>query len=208
LIESIEGKQGKPRLKPPFPADVGLFGCPTTVANVETVAVAPSECRVWGWRRCVDRNVPRADRFEQLVFIAFPCPPSLAIARRSGKWFASFGRERNHGTKLFCVSGHVNAPAVFEEEMSMPLQEMLERHCGGVRGGWQNLKGVIPGGCSVPVITRDVSEKVLMDYDSLKDHGTSLGTGAIIVMDQSTDMVAAIARFVSLEAGPHTRAIR
>jgi NADH dehydrogenase (ubiquinone) flavoprotein 1 len=98
---------------------------------------------------------------------------------------------------LFCVSGHVNAPAVFEEEMSMPLQEMLERHCGGVRGGWENLKGVIPGGCSVPVITRDVSEKVLMDYDSLKDHGTSLGTGAIIVMDNTTDMISAIARFVS-----------
>jgi NADH:ubiquinone oxidoreductase subunit F (NADH-binding) len=79
----------------------------------------------------------------------------------------------------------------------MPLQEMLERHCGGVRGGWENLKGVIPGGCSVPVITRDVSEKVLMDYDSLKDHGTSLGTGAIIVMDNTTDMISAIARFVS-----------
>ncbi|GHJ85419.1 hypothetical protein NliqN6_1821 [Naganishia liquefaciens] len=159
LIESIEGKQGKPRLKPPFPADVGLFGCPSTVANVETVAVAPT------------------------------------IARRGGAWFASFGRERNHGTKLFCVSGHVNNPAVFEEEMSMPLQEMLERHCGGIRGGWQNLKGIIPGGCSVPVITREVSEKVLMDYDSLKDHGTSLGTGAIIVMDQTVDMIRAIARF-------------
>ncbi|KAJ9125378.1 NADH-ubiquinone oxidoreductase 51 kDa subunit, mitochondrial precursor [Naganishia vaughanmartiniae] len=159
LIESIEGKQGKPRLKPPFPADVGLFGCPSTVANVETVAVAPT------------------------------------IARRGGSWFASFGRERNHGTKLFCVSGHVNNPAVFEEEMSMPLQEMLERHCGGIRGGWENLKGIIPGGCSVPVIKRDVCEKVLMDYDSLKDHGTSLGTGAIIVMDQSVDMIRAIARF-------------
>lgn len=125
LIESIEGKQGKPRLKPPFPADVGLFGCPTTVANVETVAVAPT------------------------------------IARRGGSWFAGFGRERNSGTKVFCVSGHVNNPCVVEEEMSIPLQELLEKHCGGVRGGWQNLKGIVPGGSSVPVITRETSEKCL-----------------------------------------------
>jgi NADH dehydrogenase (ubiquinone) flavoprotein 1 len=159
LIESLEGKQGKPRLKPPFPADVGLFGCPSTVANVETVAVAPT------------------------------------IIRRGGSWFAGFGRERNSGTKVYCISGHVNNPCVIEEEMSIPLQELIEKHCGGVRGGWNNLKGIIPGGCSVPVITREVSEKALMDYDSLKDNGTSLGTGAIIVMDQSTDMVSAIARF-------------
>ena len=159
LIESLEGKQGKPRLKPPFPADVGVFGCPSTVANVETVAVAPT------------------------------------IARRGGSWFASFGRERNSGTKLFCVSGHVNNPCVVEEEMSIPLQELLEKHCGGVRGGWQNLKGVIPGGCSVPVVTRETAEKCLMDYDSLKDNGTSLGTGAVIVMDNTTDMIRAIARF-------------
>ncbi|ORX37276.1 putative NADH-ubiquinone oxidoreductase 51 kDa subunit [Kockovaella imperatae] len=159
LIESLEGKQGKPRLKPPFPADVGLFGCPSTVANVETVAVAPT------------------------------------IARRGGAWFASFGREKNSGTKLFCVSGHVNNPCVVEEEMSIPLQELLEKHCGGIRGGWQNLKGIIPGGCSVPVIPREVCEKALMDYDSLKDCQTSLGTGAVIVMDQTTDMVSAIARF-------------
>ncbi|CAK9780666.1 putative NADH-ubiquinone oxidoreductase 51 kDa subunit [Cutaneotrichosporon oleaginosum] len=159
LIESLEGKQGKPRLKPPFPADVGLFGCPSTVANVETVAVAPT------------------------------------ILRRGGAWFAGFGRERNQGTKVFCVSGHVNNPCVVEEEMSIPLQELLEKHCGGVRGGWDNLKGVIPGGCSVPVITRPVAEKCLMDYDSLKDNGTSLGTGAVIVMDNTTDMIRAIARF-------------
>jgi NADH dehydrogenase (ubiquinone) flavoprotein 1 len=125
LIESLEGKQGKPRLKPPFPADVGLFGCPSTVANVETIAVAPT------------------------------------IARRGGKWFAGFGRERNAGTKVFCVSGHVNNPCVVEEEMSIPLQELIEKHCGGVRGGWSNLKGIIPGGCSVPVIPREVCEKAL-----------------------------------------------
>ncbi|OCF57115.1 NADH dehydrogenase [ubiquinone] flavoprotein 1, mitochondrial [Kwoniella mangroviensis CBS 10435] len=159
LIESIEGKQGKPRLKPPFPADVGLFGCPTTVANVETVAVAPT------------------------------------IARRGGAWFNSFGRDRNSGTKVYCISGHVNNPCVVEEEMSIPLQELLEKHCGGIRGGWNNLKGIIPGGCSVPVIPREDCEKVLMDYDSLKDAQTSLGTGAVIVMDQTTDMISAIARF-------------
>jgi NADH dehydrogenase (ubiquinone) flavoprotein 1 len=159
LIESLEGKQGKPRLKPPFPADVGLFGCPSTVANVETVAVAPTICR------------------------------------RGGSWFASFGRERNQGTKLFAMSGHVNNPCVIEEEMSIPLQELIEKHGGGVRGGWDNLKGIIPGGSSVPVLPKKICEEVLMDFDSLKDAQSGLGTGAVIVMDKSTDMVAAIARF-------------
>ncbi|TIC00528.1 NADH-ubiquinone oxidoreductase [Wallemia mellicola] len=159
LIESIEGKQGKPRLKPPFPADVGVFGCPTTVANVETVAVVPT------------------------------------IVRRGPAWFDAFGRDRNSGTKLFAISGHVNNPCVVEEEMSIPLKELIEKHCGGVRGGWENLKGIVPGGSSVPVIPRDVCTDVLMDFDSLKDAQTSLGTGAIIVMDQSTDMIKAISRF-------------
>ncbi|KAJ3282859.1 NADH dehydrogenase [ubiquinone] flavoprotein 1, mitochondrial [Borealophlyctis nickersoniae] len=158
LIESIEGKQGKPRLKPPFPADVGLFGCPTTVANVETVAVAPT------------------------------------ILRRGGSWFASLGRERNSGTKLFCISGHVNKPCTVEEEMSIPLRELLERHCGGVRGGWDNLLGIIPGGSSVPVLTKDVCNEVLMDFDSLRDAQSGLGTAAVIVMDKSTDIVQAISR--------------
>ena len=125
LIESLEGKQGKPRLKPPFPADVGLFGCPTTVANVETVAVAPTICR------------------------------------RGSSWFAGFGRERNQGTKLYCISGHVNNPCVVEEEMSIPLKDLIEKHCGGVRGGWDNLLGIIPGGSSVPVIPKDVCAEVL-----------------------------------------------
>ena len=185
LIESIEGKQGKPRLKPPFPADVGLFGCPTTVANVETVAVAPTICR------------------------------------RGSNWFAGFGRERNQGTKLFCISGHVNNPCVIEEEMSIPLKDLIEKHCGGVRGGWDNLLGIIPGGSSVPVIPKDVCAEVLyvgprclhrfqpissvltyirMDYDSLKDAQSGLGTGAVIVMDKSTDIVAAIARFAHVSA--------
>ncbi|KAI8084826.1 NADH dehydrogenase flavoprotein 1 [Halteromyces radiatus] len=159
LIESIEGKQGKPRLKPPFPADVGLFGCPTTVTNVETVAVAPT------------------------------------ILRRGGSWFASFGRPRNSGTKLFCISGHVNNPCTVEEEMSIPLRELIEKHCGGVRGGWDNLLGIIPGGCSVPVIPKDICSDVLMDFDALRDVNSGLGTAAVIVMDKSTDIVRAISRF-------------
>jgi NADH dehydrogenase (ubiquinone) flavoprotein 1 len=128
LIESLEGKQGKPRLKPPFPADVGLFGCPTTVANVETVAVAPTICR------------------------------------RGGSWFASFGRPKNQGTKLFCISGHVNNPCVVEEEMSIPLKYLIEKHAGGVRGGWDNLLGIIPGGSSVPVLPKDICAEVLCAF--------------------------------------------
>lgn len=131
LIESLEGKQGKPRLKPPFPADVGLFGCPTTVANVETVAVAPTICR------------------------------------RGAPWFAGFGRARNQGTKLFCISGHVNNPCVVEEEMSIPLKELIEKHCGGVVGGWDNLLGIIPGGSSVPVLPIKKCEEVLYVCDLL-----------------------------------------
>ncbi|CAG8557682.1 11934_t:CDS:2, partial [Racocetra fulgida] len=155
LIESLEGKQGKPRLKPPFPADIGLFGCPTTVANVETVAVAPTIC---------------------------------------GSWFARFGREKNSGTKLFCISGHVNNPCTVEEEMSIPLKELIERHCGGVRGGWDNLLAIIPGGSSVPVIPKHICDDVLMDFDALRDVKSGLGTAAVIVMDKSTDIVQAISR--------------
>jgi len=158
LIESLEGKPGKPRLKPPFPANVGLFGCPTTVANVETVAVSPTICR------------------------------------RGGSWFASFGRKNNSGTKLYCISGHVNNPCTVEEEMSIPLKELIERHCGGVRGGWDNLYGIIPGGSSVPVIPKSICDTVLMDFDALRDVKSGLGTAAVIVMDKSTDMIAAIAR--------------
>ncbi|KAK9451172.1 uncharacterized protein V1518DRAFT_179991 [Limtongia smithiae] len=161
LIESIEGKAGKPRLKPPFPAGVGLFGRPTTVTNVETVAVSPTICR------------------------------------RGGAWFNAFGRERNHGTKLFCISGHVNEPCTVEEEMSIPLKELLEKHCGGVRGGWDNLLGVIPGGASVPVLPKHICEDVLMDFDALRDVRSGLGTAAVIVMDKSTDIVRAIQRFAA-----------
>jgi NADH dehydrogenase (ubiquinone) flavoprotein 1 len=160
LIESLEGKQGKPRLKPPFPADIGLFGCPTTVTNVETVAVAPTICR------------------------------------RGGNWFASFGRERNSGVKLFNISGHVNNPCTVEEEMSIPLQELIERHAGGVVGGWDNLLAIIPGGSSVPLLPKKQCEEVLMDFDSLVQAQSGLGTAAIIVMNKQTDIVKAIARLI------------
>ncbi|KAG7975352.1 hypothetical protein I3843_06G094000 [Carya illinoinensis] len=158
LLESLEGKQGKPRLKPPFPANAGLYGCPTTVTNVETVAVSPT------------------------------------ILRRGPEWFASFGRKNNSGTKLYCISGHVNKPCTVEEEMSIPLKELIERHCGGVRGGWDNLLAVIPGGSSVPLIPKHICDDVLMDYDALKAVQSGLGTAAVIVMDKSTDVVDAIAR--------------
>jgi NADH dehydrogenase (ubiquinone) flavoprotein 1 len=158
LIESLEGKQGKPRLKPPFPANVGVFGCPTTVTNVETIAVAPT------------------------------------ILRRGASWFASFGRPNNRGTKLFAISGHVNNPIVVEEEMSIPFRELIDKHCGGVRGGWDQLQAVIPGGSSVPVLPIDECEEALMDFDDLKARGSGLGTAAVTVMDKSVDMIAAIRR--------------
>ena len=158
LLESLEGKKGMPRMKPPFPAGAGLYGCPTTVNNVESIAVVPT------------------------------------ILRRSGDWFNSFGRENNAGTKLFAISGHVNNPCVVEEAMSIPLQELLERHCGGVRGGWKNLKAVIPGGSSVPCLRGDDCSDVIMDFDFLKSRRSGLGTAAVIVMDQSTDIIKAIWR--------------
>ncbi|KAJ6841709.1 NADH dehydrogenase [ubiquinone] flavoprotein 1, mitochondrial [Iris pallida] len=104
------------------------------------------------------------------------------------------GRKNNSGTKLFCVSGHVNKPCTVEEEMSIPLKELLERHCGGVRGGWDNLLAVIPGGSSVPLLPKNICDDVLMDYDALKAVQSGLGTAAVIVMDKSTDVVDAIAR--------------
>ncbi|MBW3098870.1 NADH-quinone oxidoreductase subunit NuoF [Pseudohoeflea coraliihabitans] len=158
LLESLEGKKGQPRLKPPFPANVGLYGCPTTVNNVESIAVAPT------------------------------------ILRRGASWFSSFGRENNKGTKLFCVSGHVNAPATFEEAMSVPFRELIDRHCGGIRGGWDNLLAVIPGGSSVPVVPAEQIIDTPMDFDSLRDLKSGLGTAAVIVMDRSTDIVKAIWR--------------
>lgn len=158
LLESLEGKKGQPRLKPPFPAGVGLYGCPTTVNNVESIAVAPT------------------------------------ILRRGGAWFAGLGKENNTGTKLFCISGHVNKPCNVEEEMGVPLKELIEVHAGGVRGGWDNLLAIIPGGSSTPLMPKDVCETMTMDFDALRAAGTGLGTAGVIVMDKSTDIVRAIAR--------------
>jgi NADH-quinone oxidoreductase subunit F len=158
LLESIEGKKGQPRNKPPFPAGAGLYSCPTTVNNVETIAVAPE------------------------------------ILRRGAAWFAGIGRPNNTGTKIFCISGHVNQPCNVEEAMGIPMKELIEKHAGGVRGGWDNLLAVIPGGSSTPMLPREICDTVLMDFDSLKAQKTGLGTAGLIVMDKSTDIVYAIAR--------------
>jgi NADH-quinone oxidoreductase subunit F len=116
------------------------------------------------------------------------------ILRRGGAWFAGLGRPKNTGSKVFCISGHVNQPCNVEEEMGIPLKELIEKHAGGVRGGWDNLKAIIPGGSSVPLLPKAICDTVLMDFDSLKDVKSGLGTAAVIVMDKSTDVIAAIAR--------------
>lgn len=158
LLESLEGKKGMPRMKPPFPAGAGLYGCPTTVNNVESIAVAPT------------------------------------ILRRGPEWFSSFGRPNNAGTKLFAMSGHVNTPCVFEEEMSLPMRELIEKHGGGIRGGWDNLKAIIPGGASCPVLPKDMCEDAIMDFDWMRENRSSMGTACMIVMDNDTDVIKAIWR--------------
>lgn len=158
LIQSLEGKKGQPRLKPPFPASYGLYGAPTTVNNVESIAVVPT------------------------------------ILRRGSSWFASIGRPNNSGTKVFCISGHVNNPCVIEEAMGIPLKELIEKHSGGVRGGWSNLLAVIPGGSSVPLLPKASCKNAIMDFDGLSELGSGFGTAAVIVMDKSADIVCIIAR--------------
>lgn len=157
LLESLEGKKGMPRLKPPFPAACGLYGMPTNINNVETISVVPT------------------------------------ILRRGPTWFASLGSPNNAGTKLFCISGHVNTPCTVEEEMGIPLKELIDKHAGGVRGGWDNLLAVIPGGSSVPMIPKDVCETVHMDFDALRQVKSGLGSAGVIAMDKTTDLVKAIA---------------
>ncbi|HWA62866.1 MAG TPA: NADH-quinone oxidoreductase subunit NuoF [Caulobacteraceae bacterium] len=158
LLESLEGKKGQPRLRPPFPAVHGLYGCPTAVNNVETIAVVGT------------------------------------ILRRGGGWFAGIGRPGNAGTKVVSISGHVNRPCNVEEAMSVPLRTLIEDHAGGVRGGWGNLKAVLPGGGSTPMIPASHAEVALMDYDSLREFKTAMGSASMIVMDRDTDLVRAIAR--------------
>ncbi|MBL3703074.1 NADH-quinone oxidoreductase subunit NuoF [Sulfitobacter sp. BDSS02] len=158
LLESLEGKKGMPRMKPPFPAGAGLYGCPTTVNNVESIAVVPT------------------------------------ILRRGPEWFSSFGRPNNVGTKLFALTGHVNNPCVFEEAMSLPVRELIEKHGGGIRGGWDNLKAIIPGGASCPVLPKEALEDAIMDFDWMRENKSSFGTGCMIVMDQNTDVIKAVWR--------------
>jgi NADH-quinone oxidoreductase subunit F len=158
LLESLEGKKGMPRMKPPFPAGAGLYGCPTTVNNVESIAVAPT------------------------------------ILRRGAAWFSGIGRANNVGTKVYAISGHVNNPCVVEDAMGITFEELIETHCGGIRGGWDNLKAVIPGGSSVPVVPAHEIRHAIMDFDSLRDLKSGLGTAAVIVMDNSTDIIKAIWR--------------
>lgn len=156
LLESLEGKKGQPRFKPPFPANFGLYGKPTTINNTESLASVPS------------------------------------IVKNGGEWFADLGIPNNGGCKLFSVSGHVNNPGNFEVNMGIPFKDLLEL-AGGVKDG-RKLKAVIPGGSSVPVVPADQMLASNMDYDSMSKIGTFLGSGAVIVMDESTDMVKALQR--------------
>ena len=158
LIESLEGKKGQPRLKPPFPASVGLYGKPTTVNNVETIAVVPT------------------------------------IIRKGHDWFSKLGRKNNTGSKIFCISGHVNTPCNVEEELGVPLKYLIQKYAGDVIGGWDNLQAVIPGGSSVPLLPKHLCEDVLMDFDSLKDAGSALGTAGIIVINKNVNITKVILR--------------
>ena len=167
LIESLEGKKGLPRLKPPFPALVGLYGCPTIVNNVETVAILPT------------------------------------ILKKGAKWFSSLGKPKNTGTKIFCISGNVNNPCNVEEEMGVPLKELIEKHAGGVVGGWNNLQAVIPGGSSMPMLSKKICETITMDFDSLIKVKSGLGTAGIVVINKDQDIIrcmARIARFYKHES--------
>lgn len=156
LLESLEGKKGQPRFKPPFPANFGLYGKPTTINNTESLSSVP------------------------------------AIIRNGPEWFANLGIPNNGGVKLFSVSGHVNSPGNFEINMGTPFKDLLEM-CGGVKDG-RKLKAVIPGGSSVPVLPGGMMMECTMDYDSITKAGSMLGSGAVIVMDETTDMVRALRR--------------
>ena len=156
LMESLEGKKGLPRFKPPFPANFGVYGCPTNINNTESYASVPP------------------------------------ILQHGGKWFLELGIPNNGGCKIFCVSGHVNRPGNYEIPLGTPFVELLKM-AGGVRNG-HKLKAVIPGGSSVPVLPADIMMQLNMDYDSLAKAGSMLGSGAVIVMDETTCMVKMLAR--------------
>ena len=167
LLESLEGKKGQPRLKPPFPALIGLYGCPTIVNNVETIAVVPT------------------------------------ILRRGAKWFSSIGKPKNTGSKIFCISGNVNNPCNVEEELGITLKELIEKHAGGVVGGWDNLQAVIPGGSSMPLLPKKTCDTITMDFDALIKEKSGLGTAGIVVINKDQDIIkcmARIARFYKHES--------
>ena len=156
LLESLEGKKGQPRFKPPFPATYGLYGQPTTINNTESLASVP------------------------------------IILRKGVAWFTGYGKPNNAGTKIFSVSGHVERPGNFEVPLGTPFRTLLEL-AGGMRGG-RPLKAVIPGGSSVPVLSGEVMMELDMDYDSIDKAGSMLGSGAVIVMDDTTDLVMVLKR--------------
>lgn len=163
LMNSLEGRRGQPRVKPPFPAAVGAFGMPSTINNVETLCAVPH------------------------------------IIGNGGDWYRGFGTEQSPGTKLFCVSGHVNKPGNYELPLGFPLMTLIEEVCGGVRDG-NALKAVIPGGSSVPIINAEESSRCTLDYEGCVDVGTMLGCASVIVMDETADIVKQVRRMVDFYA--------
>ncbi|WP_116964503.1 NADH-quinone oxidoreductase subunit NuoF [Fastidiosibacter lacustris] len=156
LLNSLEGKKGQPRFKPPFPANKGLYGCPTNINNTETYASVPP------------------------------------ILEHGGEWFQKLGTEKSGGTKLFCVSGHVNQPGVFEVGLGIPFKDLLAM-AGGVRSG-KKIKAVIPGGSSCKILTGEEMLALTMDYEAIAQAGSMLGSGAVVVLDEDTCMVELLAR--------------
>lgn len=161
LLESLEGRKGFPRLKPPFPAICGLYGCPTVINNVETIASIP------------------------------------AILKKGASWYSSLGVKDSAGTKLFCISGHVNNPCVVEEELGVSFRTLVDDHAGGIIGGWDNFLCIIPGGASTPVVLKNSCDSLSMDFESLKSVGSALGTGAIIVLNKSVDILNVMKNIVN-----------
>ncbi len=162
LMESLEGKRGYPRIRPPFPAVVGLYGCPTVINNAETLSAVP------------------------------------VILRHGGEWYASLGTPKNGGTRLFCISGHVNRPGIYELPMGFNLKRMIEEVAGGIRGG-KKLKAVIPGGSSCPLLRAEEAD-LPMDFDSLAKAGSMLGSGGVVVIDAETCMVDVARRIMHFYA--------
>ena len=163
LMNSLEGRRGEPRIKPPFPAAAGLFGLPTTINNVETLSAIPH------------------------------------IVRNGADWYRKWGTEKSPGTKLFCVSGHVERPGNYELPLGFPLKTLIEDVCGGIRNG-KALKAVIPGGSSVPILTAEQVETCLLSYEGVEEAGSMLGCASVIVMDEGTDIVHQVTRMASFYA--------